>query len=318
MWFRSKKKEKGDRTVRDQPGALMENQMESHWMNESLPHSPAGLPKNHAPSPSFLRHVRMVYWSDTGRVRQVNEDSFYFAEEVLKSRINTQTIAMAMVADGMGGLDQGDEASYMAASRFSNYIKAYLYPYFMIRSEGAPYSPEWIREVLMNGLHEMNQSIYNYFQERGSRSGTTLSLVLMTEAEGYVVHVGDSRIYLIEPIEKRIRQITTDHSYVGMLLSMGELSEEEARNHPRKNEIYRMIGYEKDVEADFFHFPLSEQQYLLLCSDGLVDLVRDEEILSIAVESRTMQEVVDRLGSLANERGGYDNTTILYLQMMMD
>lgn len=136
-------------------------------------------------------------------------------------------------------------------------------------------------------------------------------LVTVVDDYAYVANVGDSRLYLIE---NGITQITKDHSLVQELVRRGLLTKEEAQNHPDKNKITRVIGIGPEIEVDFFDIHLKENSTLLLCSDGLSNMVSDEEIWRIANTSRDLREMGMRLVSLANENGGKDNIAVVLVQ----
>jgi serine/threonine protein phosphatase PrpC len=140
--------------------------------------------------------------------------------------------------------------------------------------------------------------------------GTTASAVVIDGAQLYVGHVGDTRVYVIK---NKITQITKDHSLVQELLDKGEITPEEARNHPQKNVITRAIGVGSNLEVDVFSETLEEGDYVLLCCDGLVNEVEDKEIMRIVLDSERLQDACDELIDLANKRGGKDNVSVVII-----
>jgi protein phosphatase len=142
--------------------------------------------------------------------------------------------------------------------------------------------------------------------------GTTLvGGVIKDNGSGYIINVGDSRAYLLKPKKGEIRQITQDHSLVAELIRFGAITPEEARNHPRKNVITRALGTEAQMDSDFYSFKLGAGDLLLLCSDGLSNQVRDEELLEEAKSHKEPDELCRRLMEMVLERGAKDNVTVV-------
>lgn len=258
-----------------------------------------------------LQKVKMAYWSHTGMVRKENEDSFLFIEEILFSYNQPSYFCMAAVADGMGGLSKGQEASAGTMRLLKDLLPQRL---SLLQKADHPFTTDDVKEILSASIMEINAALYQDFHDRQIQSGTTISVVVMVDQVCYMTHVGDSRIYLLDPEQSYIRQLTDDHSFVGRLLAIGEMTEEEALNSPRKSEIYKMIAVEPQVVPDIASIQLKPNQYLLLCTDGLTDLVTTAEILQEIKKSRTLEDAVDQLGMLANRRGGYDNCTLILMQ----
>ena len=148
--------------------------------------------------------------------------------------------------------------------------------------------------------------------EAMSGMGTTMVLVTIVGHYAYVANVGDSRLYLID--ENKISQITKDHSLVEEMVRMGEISRDDARNHPDKNIITRALGAGRDVDVDFFDVRLTPGDILLLCSDGLSNMVPDEDIRQVILTSETLEEAGRRLVSMANDNGGRDNIAVVLVE----
>lgn len=257
-----------------------------------------------------LAYVEMGYWAHVGIVRQMNEDSFAYSEERMFTYNEPSFVTIAVIADGMGGLDLGEEASARAVRLFMEQVRVRLLPLLRERSDR---DGDAIEALLKAIVIEINAQLHDYFQSKNERSGSTLSAVVLCDDVCHIVHVGDSRVYCFDQQERTLVQLTDDHSYVFRLVQMGELDAEAARNHPRKNEIYKMLAFESSVEPDYVRHVLTSGQGLLLCTDGLTDMVSDVEIGEQLFSSSTLQESVAALGHLANAHGGYDNCTILYV-----
>ena len=234
--------------------------------------------------------------SHVGMVRQQNEDAFVAEGNVFA------------VADGMGGHNAGEVASALAVDGLR-------------RAAAAGFSAA---EGLVAAINTTNATIHEasggLSEQRGM--GTTLTaLVPLPATDGepqrvVVANVGDSRIYLWRGDE--LKQVSADHSYVQELLSEGLITAEEARIHPRRNIVTRALGIEGDVNADSWVLPMVAGDRYVLCSDGLVDEVDDEEIATILRTSINPQVAADHLVRVANEHGGRDNTTVVVVDILAD
>lgn len=228
--------------------------------------------------------------SHRGMVRELNEDSFAIKE--------LSDTGLLIVADGMGGHNAGEIASETAVRNIQEYITEHL------ESENIP-------QLLEKAMQVANNEIYLRAKEdpECAAMGTTAVVCCVTEKEAYFANVGDSRAYLLGL--DGMEQVTEDHSLVMELLRQGEITEEEARQHPQKNVITRALGTERMVQTDVFHCQLEPEDMILLCSDGLTGMVSEEEIASVMWSEAPLEERLDRLVSMANERGGYDNITVI-------
>ena len=243
----------------------------------------------------------MQYWSitDIGCVRSQNQDA-YLIEELDK---NT---TLFIVCDGMGGAKSGNVASALAAEVFAQEIK---------RCWSSDLDMEELDQLLIGAVKLANFTVYDQgvqFEEF-SGMGTTLVAVLLQDKFATIVNVGDSRTYHIG--NGGIHQITTDHSLVQLMIDSGELSPEQAKKYPGKNLITRAIGTESVVECDIFHKTLINNEHLLLCSDGLTNLLDDQEILFEVVHGTNKQQCCERLLNIAKNRGAPDNVTCILLQV---
>lgn len=235
--------------------------------------------------------------SHIGRVREINEDSYY---------ISDSNLPLYLIADGMGGHNAGEIASQSAIDIIRDYV---------LEKVG---QTEYIDENLIPGILKdaityANCEIFSKSMEEDGYHGmgTTLTVVLVL-SEVYIGHVGDSRAYIIGRNE--IKQLTQDHSLVAELLRNGSITEDEAKVHPQRNIITRALGTEESIKVDLYKIGLKSKEALVLCTDGLSNLVSPEEIKDVIQSSSQMQSACDQLVSLANERGGYDNITVVAIK----
>ena len=170
------------------------------------------------------------------------------------------------------------------------------------------------RELLQYACSETNESVYACAHENEDYRGMGTTLVggvIKQSGSGYIINVGDSRAYLLQPKKNKIRQITRDHSLVEELIRFGAISREQARSHPQRNVITRALGTEPKMDSDYFSFRLSAGDLLLLCSDGLSNLLTDEELLEQAREHPQAEELCRRLLEMSLDRGAHDNVTVI-------
>jgi protein phosphatase len=168
---------------------------------------------------------------------------------------------------------------------------------------------EWLREAVLH----VNRLLYNEstVDEELKGMGTTLEVALIRGESCLISHTGDSRVYSVS--KEEISQITRDHSYVNVLLESGEITEEEAVTHPKRNWIMRAIGSEKSIEADLYSLKLSVDNYLLLCTDGLSNKVNEEQLKEIISSTTDLRSKAERLVDLANSLGGEDNISVILI-----
>lgn len=235
--------------------------------------------------------------TDRGIVRSNNQDSY--AYEV------TDDGTWGVVCDGMGGAKAGDIASTMAVEQFRTRLEAAGKPR-LFQKEG---------DTLLRAVEEANQAVFEESQRDPEYTGmgTTLVGMLLRGKDLWVVNVGDSRGYLLG--KEGIRRITRDHSVVEEMVQRGDLTEEEARHHPQKNLITRALGTARQVKADLFCETLEEGEAVLLCSDGLLCVVTDEEIHQEYQAGGAPQDICQRLLERTLSGGAPDNVTIVLLQV---
>lgn len=243
--------------------------------------------------------------SDTGVVREHNEDNF----------LDDAEDGLFIVADGMGGLSKGDVASKIAVDSIENFVKqSRLEDITWPIKPQDDYSMEENRFLAAVSL--ANWNIYKQFTEDpGNRGmGTTLVGLLVDGDKVVLANVGDSRIYRIR--DEGIKQVTDDHSLVMEEVRKGNMTPEEARNHPQKHVINRALGISDSIKVDISSLEYQEQDIYLLCSDGLSDMVRDEEIMSLAESTRDkpLEELGKNLIDAAKKKGGHDNITVVLVR----
>lgn len=243
----------------------------------------------------------MQYWgiTDPGCTRPQNQDTY-------QTELLDKHTLLCVVCDGMGGAKSGNVASSLAVDVFVQEVK---------NTWVSGMDADKIDQMLKNAVKLANFTVFDQAQqfEEFSGMGTTLVAVLITGKIATIVNVGDSRAYSIT--EDGVKQLTTDHSLVQMMVSNGELSPEQARSYPGKNLITRAIGTETMVECDVFHRKLTGGECLLLCTDGLSNMVDEQEILFEVVHGVNKQSSGQRLLEIAKKRGAPDNVTCVLIQI---
>ncbi len=238
-----------------------------------------------------------------GRTRPLNEDGFYISDYSRE-----QNALYAMVADGMGGHQAGEVASAMATAEISRIVNQNFCT-SMTETE--------LFELLTKAVKTANRVIFEkaLSEESMSGMGTTVTLCFIWGSRAFVAQVGDSRLYLFR--EGKLHRITTDHSLVQQLLDSGQITEEEAACHPQKNVITRALGTDSGVEIDLYDFSLCEKDKLLLCTDGLSNMLPDKKLSKLLAETDGLgpQKVAEILVEEANAQGGYDNITTVLLEV---
>ena len=236
--------------------------------------------------------------TDIGRKREVNQDYVFATDETIGNLPN-----LLVVADGMGGHRAGD-----FASRFTVEVLA---------EEVQNCKETHPETILGNSIQAANERLLEEAEKdnRLEGMGTTLVAATIMDHVLYFANVGDSRLYLIN---KEIRQLSKDHSMVEEMVRLGGLTEEEAKHHPDKNIITRAIGVKQKVEPDFFEYRLKGGDIILMCSDGLTNMVDDDEIFQIVKSARDIVEAVESLIQRANANGGSDNIGVVLAQPYAD
>lgn len=240
--------------------------------------------------------MKYSYITDPGKVRERNEDSVNIVE-------NASGEILMAVADGMGGHKDGEVASSIALNHIATRFKS-------ISSVGNKEDAiNWISEI----VKEANALIYKYVAEHKESTGmgTTMVLAMLTNDFLLIGNIGDSSGYVIK--NKKLHKVTVDHTLVNLLVKSGEITEEDAKNHPKKNVLMRALGASPDVEMDIFNVELGVEG-IFLCSDGLTNMLDDDTIMKVLNnDEMDIDEKLDKLIFKANNRGGSDNISIAYL-----
>ena len=242
--------------------------------------------------------------SNVGRVRAVDEDSILAMEVRTAYLSQARTRLLLMVADGMGGHRRGEIASRIAVQT----VASNLLP--LLTSEQEILRATYHHE-LQAAVGEANQAIFAEARAHPECEGmgTTLSMAVADGRSLHVANAGDSRVYLVNARE--IYQITRDHSLVQEMLDRGELLPQEARHHPRKNVITMALGVFEEMTPDIGCVTMEPGDMVLLCCDGLINHVEDEDIQRVVVETRDPQTACEILVALANKGGGTDNISVI-------
>ena len=235
--------------------------------------------------------------SDIGKVREINQDSFYISDSL-------DQVQLYMLADGMGGYNGGEIASKLAIQSAKSYIENNF--------KEIPKDRESILQLVGSSMEYANMVVYEKSKENKDLEGmgTTLEICLIYNNKVYIGHVGDSRIYRIR--KEFTRKLTQDHSYVQKLVKDGTITKEEAMHHPQKNMLMKALGCNAFVEPDVMVKGFLKEDILIMCSDGLTNLVSQEEIFKEAKKDieQAPKELVDK----ANNNGGYDNITVVVIK----
>lgn len=250
------------------------------------------------------------FLTDVGVVREANEDSYFVQDWHYVSQTRRVSHGIFIVADGMGGALAGEYASALATRVVSQTVNEGFE-----RMEAQGSQEINIPEILENAIKKSNKAIYDAAKRNPQYQGmgTTVTAAVVYQGYLYVGHVGDSRGYLISKNE--IEKITRDHSLVGRLLEIGQITEEEAAVHPQRNLIYRSLGAYPNVEVDLYERTFVPGNCLLLCSDGLIEHVKDSEIHQVIDQAADQWRACNQLVNMANIRGGDDNTTVILVYM---
>lgn len=237
--------------------------------------------------------------TDVGSIRENNEDTFGIRQ------ISEHTAAF-VVADGMGGHLGGEEASSFAVDFVLKTIDE-------ASVKLNKYSDKQIENLLKNTVIKVNKALFEKASDNSELAGmgTTLVICIVLKGKYYVANVGDSRLYICS---STLSQITKDHSYVTELVDMGAITKEQALTHPGKNVITRAVGTEEDITADIFKGKLNNDDIILICTDGLTNMVSEDVIADILSNGDDPQNMTDNLVRLAKENGGKDNITVVIVK----
>ena len=237
--------------------------------------------------------------TDIGRIRLLNEDS-HFIQKL------TEEYCVAVVADGMGGHRAGDMASQLAIETIA--------PYLSNMPSGL--SIEGCKSIVREAIEHANRNVYDLALANPDLHGmgTTVALVVATEKWFVTAHVGDSRVYLWENHVARLHQLTSDPSVVGELIKKGQITPEEAASHPHRNVLTRAVGTDLVVEIEFGNWMWNEGDQLMLCSDGLSNMVPESELCLRMEQGQSIGEDAKAFIQSALQHGGEDNITVAIIR----
>ena len=258
--------------------------------------------ENNSNSDSSAEKARKIgMLTDVGQVRTVDEDSILAADLSFGVNSESSKFLLLAVADGMGGHAKGEEASKIAL----NAIARAVIPDLLNNTS--------FTKILEKGIQNANQDILDYTAKNPEASGmgTTSVCAVVKDNQIHLANVGDSRAYRVSDDE--ICRVTKDHSYVQALIDEGDITEEQAREHPRKNEITRAVGIMPSIEVDTMKLTLDSDESLLLCCDGVIAHLSDDDIHKIIRDSPDPQTACQKIVDMANERGGSDNISLIIL-----
>ena len=268
-------------------------------------------------APAFPSGVKITIGaaSDIGISRQGghNEDSIGHIVLEIQHDSYAEPLALAVVADGLGGHASGREASRLVVRTLLDHVlRTVALPRVELLTD-APATEEGLKHILREGIQAANEALCTANDEQKLDMGSTVVAVLAYEGTAYIANAGDSRAYVLEG--EILRRITTDHSLVEQLVAGGIIADADRYTHPERNQIFRSLGLNREMEVDFFTQWLRPGMRLLLCSDGLWEMVRDNEITRIMRANADPQAACDALIQAANKAGGEDNISAVVVQI---
>lgn len=241
--------------------------------------------------------MRVFAKSDIGKARNMNQDNYYIPQEDDK-------IQLFVLADGMGGYNGGEIASSLAVQSVIIYVKEHF--------SSIQLNKESILAFIKQTIEYANQVVYNKSktEEELSEMGTTLEVCIIYNNKVFIGHVGDSRVYRIR--KQFIRKLTIDHSYVEKLVRDGTITRQESYTHPKKNMLTKALGCDESIQPDVMVKGFLKEDVLVMCSDGLSNMVTQDDIYKMA--SGNIEQATVDLVDKANENGGYDNITVVIIK----
>ncbi|NDJ86236.1 MAG: serine/threonine-protein phosphatase [Chloroflexi bacterium] len=248
--------------------------------------------------------------SDVGQVRDNNQDAMLSFTACMSGAGDDVSFGFFIVADGMGGHEDGEKASALATQIVARHVTNDIFLSLLRGETGGDSERPTIIEVLRNAVQKANEIVSTQVPD----GGTTVTASAIMGHSAYIAHVGDSRAYLIA--RDSIEHVTRDHSLVQRLIELDQLTPEDAADHPQKNVLYRAIGQSDNIDVDAIIRQIPPEGYLMLCSDGLWNMLSNEEIhQTILKQYDNPQSAAQKLVALANERGGPDNITVILVQI---
>lgn len=235
---------------------------------------------------------------DIGKRRSTNQDEIILDPDM----------GLFAVSDGMGGLQEGAKAS--------EYVRQSI-PSMMNFVQKDVQSPDEAAVTFAETLRMVSDGLFNTANSHGHFGfGATFSGVWLYGCKAVFANLGDSRCYLLPKYKKTLRQVTQDHNLAAILVKTGELSKSEAKNHPSSSRLTRFVGMEAPAQPEYFICDIEPGDRILICSDGLYGMMSDDEMTRITRSSRSPKAVCERLVNKANENGGYDNISVVYINIL--
>ena len=234
--------------------------------------------------------------TDIGMSRNMNQDYYYISDD--------EELSIFILADGMGGYNGGEIASKIAVESARKFLEENFKKVQNDRKQ--------IMNILKSATNYANNTVYEISKENKNleEMGTTLEICLINNNKIYISHIGDSRVYSI--IDGKIQRLTIDHSYVEKLVRDGTITREEAENHPKKHVLIKALGCVPEVEPDIIEAELKKEEIIVICSDGLTNMLKDEQIKNIVINN--IENPEKELIKEANIAGGYDNITAIIIR----
>lgn len=245
---------------------------------------------------------------NVGKSRDKNEDALFVHTSLIGSSTSSLPFGVFIVADGMGGHQNGERASDTGVRTMGTYLINKLYSSLYGINPNPP--SESLQEIMKIGISQAHKNII----ESAPGGGTTMTAAVSIGTQMTLAHVGDSRAYAVY-LDGRMQLLTRDHSLVKRLEELGQITAEEAASHPQKSMLYRALGQGDVPEPDIFTASLPNPGYLLICSDGLWGVLSEERIFQIISESASPQRACQSLADAANAAGGPDNITVILVKL---
>jgi serine/threonine protein phosphatase PrpC len=272
------------------------------------------------PATGKLSHTVQLYVgiaSDVGRSRygKPNEDTGMATTLTFVGDNIPQPLTLCLVADGLGGHDDGQRAGRMAARFIAERVTQQLWLPSLSQQFPPVYDSSVLENALRNAIIAANAEMVSINRSEGNDMGCTITAFIAQGDIACIANVGDSRTYHFDG--ERLRRATIDHSLVARMVSAGLLTAEEIYTHPQRSQIYRSLGDEEDIEVDLFRYQLRPGDYFILCSDGLWEMVRDPDIAQILGQNyrHSPQDLAEQLVATANAHGGEDNVTVIVVEV---
>jgi serine/threonine protein phosphatase PrpC len=260
--------------------------------------------------------MQIAFKCDTGKVRELNEDSLVCLSFDMVFGSAVKSGGLFVVADGMGGHNAGEVASRVGAAAFTGECLMRLFEPLgqSAQDNFGSVGDDKMRPALEAAAHEANKLLFEMAKQRQALQGmgTTLTAALVMGQDLYVVQIGDSRCYIFN--NREVIQVTRDHSQVQEMVDAGLITAEEARVHPKKNVITRVLGYYQQVTVDSYHLKLFQGDNILLCSDGLWGVLSDQKISETVRSSGIPDKACTELVAQANRYGGPDNISVVIVR----